>query len=64
MPLFFVFAKSCFSHDMAHIVFCLFQMVDLPCIVESLKTVDMKTFYKTADICQVSYQYFCLNEEG
>ena len=30
-----------------------FQMVDLPCVMESLKTVDMKTFYKTADICQV-----------
>lgn len=29
------------------------QVVDLPCIVESLKTVDKKTFYKTADICQV-----------
>lgn len=29
------------------------KMVDLPCIVESLKTVDMKTFYKTADISQM-----------
>lgn len=29
------------------------KMVDLPCIIESLKTVDMKTFYKTADICQM-----------
>lgn len=29
------------------------KMVDLPCIVESLKTVDRKTFYKTADICQM-----------
>ncbi|KAL4233942.1 transcription initiation factor TFIID subunit 7 [Mactra antiquata] len=29
------------------------KMVDLPCIIESHKTVDMKTFYKTADICQM-----------
>ncbi|KAK3092622.1 hypothetical protein FSP39_005073 [Pinctada imbricata] len=29
------------------------KMVDLPCIIESHKTVDGKTFYKTADICQV-----------
>lgn len=29
------------------------KLVDLPCILESLKTVDKKTFYKTADICQV-----------
>ena len=29
-------------------------MVDLPSIIETLKTVDMKTFYKTADLCQVT----------
>ena len=30
------------------------QLVDLPCITESHKTVDNKSFYKTADISQVS----------
>lgn len=29
------------------------KLVDLPCVVESLKTIDKKTFYKTADICQM-----------
>ncbi|KAI6078173.1 Transcription initiation factor TFIID subunit 7 [Aix galericulata] len=29
------------------------KLVDLPCIIESLKTIDKKTFYKTADICQM-----------
>ncbi|XP_056625045.1 transcription initiation factor TFIID subunit 7 [Triplophysa dalaica] len=29
------------------------KLVDLPCILESLKTVDKKTLYKTADICQM-----------
>ncbi|XP_019718914.1 transcription initiation factor TFIID subunit 7 [Hippocampus comes] len=29
------------------------KLVDLPCIIESLKTVDKKTFYKTADVCQM-----------
>ena len=29
------------------------KLQDLPCIIESLKTMDMKTFYKTSDICQV-----------
>ncbi|XP_053129880.1 transcription initiation factor TFIID subunit 7-like isoform X2 [Hemicordylus capensis] len=29
------------------------KLVDLPCITESLKTIDKKTFYKTADICQM-----------
>lgn len=28
-------------------------LVDLPCIVESLKTLDNKQFYKIADICQM-----------
>ena len=27
--------------------------VDLPTIIESQKTIDRKTFYKTADICQL-----------
>uniref|UniRef100_A0AAY4EG40 TAFII55 protein conserved region domain-containing protein n=1 Tax=Denticeps clupeoides TaxID=299321 RepID=A0AAY4EG40_9TELE len=29
------------------------KLVDLPCILESQKTVDKKTFYKTADVCQM-----------
>ncbi|CAK8688094.1 transcription initiation factor TFIID subunit 7-like [Clavelina lepadiformis] len=29
------------------------KLQDLPCIIESLKTMDMKTFYKTSDICQL-----------
>jgi len=29
------------------------RLVDLPTIVESHKTIDSKTFYKTADICQL-----------
>ncbi|XP_062998035.1 transcription initiation factor TFIID subunit 7-like isoform X1 [Elgaria multicarinata webbii] len=29
------------------------KLVDLPCTTESLKTIDKKTFYKTADICQM-----------
>jgi transcription initiation factor TFIID subunit 7 len=29
------------------------RLVDLPCIIESLKTTDKKTFYKTGDICQM-----------
>jgi len=29
------------------------KLVDLPCIIESHKTVDNKSFYKTADICQM-----------
>jgi len=31
----------------------LLQLVDLPCIIESHKTTDRKTLYKTADISQV-----------
>lgn len=38
----------CFS------IFLLPKLVDLPCVIESHKTVDNKSFYKTADICQVS----------
>lgn len=29
------------------------RLVDLPCIIESLKTTDRKMFYKTGDICQM-----------
>ncbi|XP_077001341.1 transcription initiation factor TFIID subunit 7-like isoform X2 [Tamandua tetradactyla] len=29
------------------------KLVDLPCVIESLKTLDKKTFYKTADISQM-----------
>lgn len=29
------------------------KVVDLPTIIESLKTIDNKSFYKTADICQL-----------
>ncbi|XP_074133146.1 transcription initiation factor TFIID subunit 7-like isoform X1 [Sminthopsis crassicaudata] len=29
------------------------KLVDLPCVIGSLKTIDKKTFYKTADICQM-----------
>lgn len=29
------------------------RLVDLPCIIESLKTSDKKTFFKTNDICQM-----------
>uniref|UniRef100_A0A0B6ZTB6 TAFII55 protein conserved region domain-containing protein n=1 Tax=Arion vulgaris TaxID=1028688 RepID=A0A0B6ZTB6_9EUPU len=36
------------------------KLLDLPCVVDSLKTVDRKTFYKTADICQMLY---CKTEE-
>ncbi|XP_059140371.1 transcription initiation factor TFIID subunit 7-like [Physella acuta] len=36
------------------------KLLDLPTIVESLKTVDKKTFYKTADICQM---LLCKTEE-
>ncbi|CAL1526850.1 unnamed protein product [Lymnaea stagnalis] len=36
------------------------KLLDLPAIIESLKTVDKKTFYKTADICQM---LVCKTEE-
>lgn len=29
------------------------KVIDLPCIIESHKTIDKKSFYKTADICQM-----------
>ncbi|GFN81522.1 transcription initiation factor tfiid subunit [Plakobranchus ocellatus] len=36
------------------------KLLDLPTIIESMKTVDKKTFYKTADICQM---LVCKTEE-
>ncbi|RUS87236.1 hypothetical protein EGW08_004988 [Elysia chlorotica] len=36
------------------------KLLDLPAIIESMKTVDKKTFYKTADICQM---LVCKTEE-
>lgn len=38
------------------------KVVDLPTIVESMKTIDKKSFYKTADICQMVSEHhldFC-----
>ncbi|XP_068106243.1 transcription initiation factor TFIID subunit 7 [Hyperolius riggenbachi] len=29
------------------------KLVDAPCVLECMKTIDKKTFYKTADICQM-----------
>jgi len=29
------------------------KVLDLPTVIESLKTIDNKTFYKTSDICQI-----------
>ncbi|XP_053621573.1 transcription initiation factor TFIID subunit 7-like [Plodia interpunctella] len=43
-----------FDHWLMHA-----KVVDLPTIVESLKTIDNKSFYKTADICQMM---ICKNE--
>lgn len=37
-----------FDHWLMHA-----KVVDLPSIIESLKTIDNKSFYKTADICQM-----------
>lgn len=37
-----------FDHWLMHA-----KIVDLPTIIESLKTIDNKSFYKTADICQL-----------
>jgi len=36
------------------------KLIDLPCIIESLKTTDRKSFYKTADICQM---LICTNDD-
>lgn len=35
------------------------KIVDLPTVIESLKTIDNKSFYKTADVCQMMV---CKNE--
>lgn len=35
------------------------KLVDLPCIIESQKTIDNKQFYKVADICQVCLHFSC-----
>ena len=43
-------AGCCLSSSMCSF----FQIVDLPTITESYKTIDGKNFYKTADICQAS----------
>jgi transcription initiation factor TFIID subunit 7 len=45
-------AKYYYICNAAHVFVCK-KLVDLPCIIESLKTTDNKSFYKTADICQV-----------
>lgn len=37
-----------FDHWLLHA-----KVVDLPTVVESLKTIDNKNFYKTADLCQL-----------
>ncbi|XP_007110953.1 transcription initiation factor TFIID subunit 7-like [Physeter macrocephalus] len=37
------------------------KLVDLPCVIESLKTVDKKTYYKTADISQM---LVCTADDG
>lgn len=39
-----------FDHWLLHA-----KVVDLPTIVESLKTIDLKSFYKTADVCQMVF---------
>ncbi|XP_032683954.1 transcription initiation factor TFIID subunit 7 [Odontomachus brunneus] len=44
-----------FDHWLLHA-----KVVDIPTIVESLKTIDNKSFYKTADICQM---LICKEEE-
>ena len=33
------------------------KLVDLPCIIESQKTLDNKQMFKVADICQVRAPY-------
>jgi transcription initiation factor TFIID subunit 7 len=33
------------------------KLVDLPCIVESQKTLDNKQMFKVADICQVTLMH-------
>ena len=36
------------------------QLMDLPCIIESHKTLDKKSLYKTGDICQVDLHCVCM----
>ncbi|XP_052077412.1 transcription initiation factor TFIID subunit 7-like [Mytilus californianus] len=36
------------------------KLMDLPCVIESYKTIDNKTAYKTADLCQM---LLCTNDE-
>ncbi len=40
------------------------RMMDLPCIIESHKTTDRKTFYKTADISQMMLCTQDANDDG
>ncbi len=53
-----------FSEDPRHAIFKLNDttldavLVDLPCIIESQKTLDNKQFYKIADISQVIIHFY------
>jgi len=38
------------------------KLVDLPCVIESQKTLDNKQMFKVADICQVPWGYFRLTQ--
>jgi len=38
------------------------RLVDLPCVIESQKTLDNKQMFKVADICQVSWGRFALTQ--
>lgn len=53
--LFFRYGEVRVDHYLLHA-----KVVDLPTIIESLKTIDSKSFYKTADICQM---VICKEEE-
>lgn len=47
-----------FDHWLLHA-----KIVDLPTIIECLKTIDNKSFYKSADICQmVGFIRWCVGE--
>lgn len=46
------YGEVCFDNWLLHA-----KIVDLPTIIESLKTIDSKSFYKTADICQLVREY-------
>ena len=53
-PLSIVFADDCRRASIRHGDDVLHgKMFDLPCIIESQKTVDRKTFYKSADVSQL-----------